>query len=96
MSEVVSSKTLTCVDFHGNKHEVPVGDLRWRPSTYAIVVRGDKILLTRQVGTYNLPGGGMEFGELPEHALVREIKSGPNGLLRRDREGSGVLPQPAR
>jgi 8-oxo-dGTP diphosphatase len=66
------SKTLTCVDFHGNKHEVPVDDLSWRPSAYAIVVRDGKVLLTRQMGGYSLPGGGLEFGEMPEDTVVRE------------------------
>jgi ADP-ribose pyrophosphatase YjhB (NUDIX family) len=72
MSNSAQSKTLDAVDFHGNKYNVSVDKLRWRPSVYAIVVHGGKILLTRQGGSYHLPGGGMEFGEMPEAALVRE------------------------
>jgi 8-oxo-dGTP diphosphatase len=65
--------TLTCVDFYGNKHVVEVKDLKWRPSVYVVVVRERKVLLTKQVGSYNLPGGGMEFGEMPEDAALREV-----------------------
>ncbi len=72
MSDSVSPKTLTAVDFHGNKFEVPVEKLRWRAGVYAVVTRDNKLLLTNQAGTYNLPGGGMEFGEMPEEAVIRE------------------------
>jgi ADP-ribose pyrophosphatase YjhB (NUDIX family) len=65
-------KLLTCVDFYGREYRVPADKLRWRPSVYAVVVHDGKILLTRQGGSYHLPGGGMEFGEMPEAALVRE------------------------
>ncbi len=51
-----------------------------RIASYAVVLRERKILLCRlskQVpkwaGYWTLPGGGIEFGESPEHAMVREL-----------------------
>lgn len=69
------SKTLTCVDIEGNKHEVSVDELSWRPSAYAVVIKDGKILLSKQFGDgYDLPGGGIDLGELPEDAVIRETK----------------------
>jgi ADP-ribose pyrophosphatase YjhB (NUDIX family) len=71
---LVTSKTVICRDLDGGSHEVPVSDLRWRPSAYAIIVHDGKVLLTKESGRYSLPGGGLELGELPEDGLMREIK----------------------
>lgn len=46
-----------------------------RPGAYAILLRGDKILLTHQadpVPEFQLPGGGIDPGESPLQALHRE------------------------
>lgn len=54
---------------------------RTRVAAYALLVERDRILLCRlsaQVprhqGKWTLPGGGIEFGERPEEAVVREVR----------------------
>ncbi len=50
-----------------------------RVAAYALVVRDDAVLLTRNStrgphpGLWNLPGGGIEHGEAPADAVVREV-----------------------
>ena len=51
-----------------------------RVAAYGLVVQDDAILLCRisrqlpkYAGQWTLPGGGLEFGEHPESALVREV-----------------------
>ena len=61
-------------DFEGKPHEVSVTALKWRPSAYGIIIKDNNLLLLRQINGYDLPGGGVEFGETPEEAVVREIK----------------------
>jgi len=51
-----------------------------RVAAYALVLRGDQILLTRLASRisadekWHLPGGGVDHGENPRDALVREIR----------------------
>ncbi|MDC0434777.1 NUDIX hydrolase [bacterium] len=52
-----------------------------RIAAYGVIVREQKILLCRisaelprWQGQWTLPGGGIEFGEAPEDAMVREVK----------------------
>ncbi|MCK0168761.1 NUDIX hydrolase [Jannaschia sp. S6380] len=51
---------------------------RRRPGAYAILLRGDAILLTVQqsggTSEIQLPGGGVDAGESPRPALLREIR----------------------
>ena len=54
-------------------------DGRTRISSYALIRDADRLLLCRisnqvpnSAGRWTLPGGGIEFGEHPEHAAVRE------------------------
>lgn len=68
------SKTVTTRDIHGTEYQVPISDISWRPSVYAIVVHDGKILLTKQHGAYHLPGGRVELGESLEQALFREVQ----------------------
>jgi 8-oxo-dGTP diphosphatase len=47
-----------------------------RPGVYAVLRRGDSVLLTVQDGPepeVQLPGGGVDPGEQPLHALHREV-----------------------
>jgi 8-oxo-dGTP pyrophosphatase MutT (NUDIX family) len=68
------AQTFDCVDLHGVKHTVEADKLEWRPSAYAVVIKAGTLLLTPQLNGYDLPGGGLEFGEMPEQAVVREVK----------------------
>ncbi len=57
--------------------QIPVR--RQRLAAYAVVVRGDQILLsqlsnrTGWPGAWTLPGGGIDHGEHPRDAVVREV-----------------------
>lgn len=58
-------------------HHRPVA--RQRLAAYALVVRDDEVLLTRgsappHLGTWTLPGGGVDHGESPADAVVREVR----------------------
>lgn len=65
---------VTSADIHGNKYHVPYDELTWRPSAYGIVIRDGQILLAQQHKKFMLPGGGIELGETPERAVIREVK----------------------
>jgi ADP-ribose pyrophosphatase YjhB (NUDIX family) len=51
-----------------------------RVAAYALLLRGDDVLLTRisprgfHTGRWTLPGGGVDHGEAPRAALVREVR----------------------
>ena len=53
---------------------------RQRVAAYALIVRGEEILLARiapeisEAERWTLPGGGIDFGEHPEAAIVREVR----------------------
>jgi len=69
------SKSVVCKDVHGKEYQVPVKNLKWRPSVYGVVIKDNKILLSKQFGDkYDLPGGGMELDEKLEGGVVREVK----------------------
>lgn len=69
------SKTVICKDVAGKEYEVPVDKLKWRPAAYGVVIKDDKILLSKQFGDkYDLPGGGIDLGEKLENGVVREVK----------------------
>jgi 8-oxo-dGTP diphosphatase len=52
---------------------------RQRVAAYAVIVRGGDVLLSRlapsisEAELWTLPGGGIEFGEHPDDAVVREV-----------------------
>ncbi len=54
-------------------------DPQSRLSIYGVAIHNDSILLCRIAsdypgeGRWTLPGGGVQWGEHPEHALMREV-----------------------
>lgn len=73
--DLLMTKVVTCVDAEGKTYEIPISMLRWRPSVYGIVIKNNKVLLSKQFGNkYDLPGGGLDLGEKPENGVVREVK----------------------
>ncbi|KAF2165442.1 hypothetical protein M409DRAFT_55836 [Zasmidium cellare ATCC 36951] len=74
-SEDGRTKTVLCHDVYGNTHETPIDQLQWRPSAYGIVIKNDTVLLLKQFGNkYDLPGGGVDIGEDPKEAVIREVQ----------------------
>lgn len=73
---MVKEKTITVnsSDLYKNTYQVPIDQLEWRPSACAIVINSSSILLVKERGAYHLPGGGIEIGEQPEAAAIREVK----------------------
>lgn len=67
-------KTVTCVDIYGKQSKVVASSLAWRPGAYAIVIKDGKLLVSPQFNGYDLPGDGVELGETPEEAVIREAK----------------------
>lgn len=65
-------------------------ETRTRVSAYAVCVRADTILLTRLAGggdhlSWTMPGGGLDHGEDPEAAVLRELveETGYTGEVQR-------------
>jgi 8-oxo-dGTP diphosphatase len=63
------------------------------PVVIAIIKNGDKYLLTKrsqwdsedkglQKNPWQFPGGGIEFGESPQQALVREVKEETDLIIK--------------
>ena len=71
-----------------------------RVGAYALVRRGDpgadEVLLVRfsvkgfHTGSWSLPGGGIDHGERPAGALVREVRGGVRGGRRGRRAAAGA------
>lgn len=68
------TKFVTVTDRNGNTEQVNVNELEWRPSAYGILIQDKKILLSPQFEGYDLPGGGLDLGEDPSDAVIREVK----------------------
>lgn len=76
----MSKKTVTAVDFDKTEIEISIDRLQWRPAAYAVIIKDNKLLVLKQTNGYDLPGGGVEFGETPEEAVLREVKE-ETGLI---------------
>ena len=70
----MADSTVIAQDFEGHDHEVNIAQLQWRPAAYGIIIKESSILLLRQTNGYDLPGGGIDKGETPERAVIREIR----------------------
>ncbi|HBG82136.1 TPA: hypothetical protein DDW69_04880 [candidate division CPR2 bacterium] len=70
----MKSEKIICLDHDGNTHEVLASKLVMRPAVYGIIIRDERILLSKQWDGYDLPGGGVELGETIKEALIREVK----------------------
>ena len=75
-------ETVICKDVFGKEYIVDNDNLEQRVGVYAVIIKNDKILLTRQWDGYSLVGGGVDKGESLEDAFVREVKeeTGLNAL----------------
>ncbi len=71
---MTDSKIIIARDIHGKTYEVPVDQLSFRPSVYAVIIKDDKILLAKEWDGYDFPGGGIHLGETLHEGLVREVK----------------------
>lgn len=70
--------------------EPPQAGIRYRlrPGVYAILPRGGRLLVTHQatpLPELQLPGGGVDPGESPLHALYREVREETGWLIARPR-----------
>ncbi len=72
--------TVICKDVFGNEYDIPIDDLDVRIGVYAVIIKDNKILLTRQWNGYSIIGGGVEKGETLEEAFVREVEE-ETGLI---------------
>ena len=66
-------RTVTCRDIRGNRTEVSIADLTFRPSIYGVIVRDENVLLHGYEDGWDFPGGGVDLGESFPEAFEREI-----------------------
>ncbi len=68
------SHKVVCRGIDGERKEVDVSELKFRPSVYGIIIKDERILLIPQWDGYDFPGGGVDIGEPLIEAVQREIK----------------------
>jgi len=67
--------TVICYDIYGKQHETAASSLQWRPAAYVVLIKDASVCLLKATdGHYDLPGGGIELGEDPKSAAVREAR----------------------
>ena len=66
-----------------------MGNVRFHITVKGIVIYNHKVLILKRVkpssdglGYWELPGGGLEYGETPHEALIRELKEETNLDIR--------------
>ena len=67
------SKKVICHGQYGKLYGINADKLTFRPSIYGILIKKNKILLSKQWDGYDFPGGGAEINETIEEALKREF-----------------------
>jgi len=78
-------KTVVCKGLFGEAVEVPVNELRFRPSVHGILIQDSAVLLCPQWDGWDYPGGGIDLGETLDEALVREVKEETGITIRKER-----------
>jgi len=58
---------------HNQEKIINVDKLQFRPSVYAVIIKDNQVLLSRQWDGYDFPGGGIDKGETIMDALKREV-----------------------
>lgn len=69
----MQNKKVVCHDIRGKLYKVDAKKLIFRPSIYGILIKNNKILLSKQWDGYDFPGGGAELHETIEDTLKREF-----------------------
>jgi len=67
------NKKIICHDLDNNEFEIKADRLIFRPSVYGILIKHNKVLLSKQWDGYDFPGGGVDIHETIEGALKREF-----------------------
>lgn len=65
---------ITCEDIDGKTYQVSADELTFRPAVYGVIIRDNKVLLSKQWDGYDFPDGGIDLDESMEQALIREVK----------------------
>lgn len=81
----MKKKTVVCRSVFDEKKEVPVEELAFRPSIYALVLKDNAILLNPQFDGWDFPGGGINLGETLDDALEREVREETGLSVKRDK-----------
>ena len=76
-------KKITCRTIDGGTMAVLASELSFRPSVYGVVIQSEKVLLVPQFGDgYDIPGGGVDLGELLTDTLVREVREETGMMIK--------------
>lgn len=82
---MTDTKMITCIGLNGEKTEVPLDQLTFRPSVFAVIVKDGKVLLSSQWDGWDFPGGGVHMDESIDEALEREVQQEIGLSVKRDK-----------